>query len=489
MKLRSLFISALSAIAFTACEDTLTDIGSSILPDTDHILVKSDAFEITSSTFLPERIYVRTPNPLLGQINDAQYGTVRSDYAAQMRIKPGLNLDVIENDSLWFDSSKEKVFGDKLDSMVLSISYRSFIGDSVIPMAVTVYELQQQLPSNTDAFYSDFDIAAYAEPLSALGSKGYTGINYNLSDSIREDEDYIPYVDIELNQSLVDRFYDAFTNKPETFKTQESFQEFFKGVYLKNTFGNGTILKVDATSIGIFYKTQHVGTDKDGKDSLYVKNRMKVISVTPDVIQLNSAKTPIQPGGNPELLNNDSTTYITTPGGYFTQIKLPVGKIIETVESNPNAIEASINNVSLNMLANAPSNIFYQAPPTNVLLVQKDSMDVFFEENRLPDYKTSYLATLPADSTVEDYGYDFGNINQMIVSLGEDIKQRKANGILEATDSVTMAIVPVTTYFDQQNNITRITNYFMPGGITLKRGEKSGPKSYVTYTQQIINEK
>ncbi|MEG1585301.1 MAG: DUF4270 domain-containing protein [Bacteroidales bacterium] len=480
MKLNSFFMLALGVL-LCACEDTLTNIGSSIRPDSDDLIVKSATFEIKSSTFLADSIYVRTPNPLLGEINDNLYGTIRADYAAQFYAKPGFNFDVYNSDTLVFKLGKDSLLNNRLDSAVLSITYRTYIGDSLTPMAVTAYELSKTLPSTPDAFYSNVDFAPYYTPLKPIGSAGYTGKDVNVSDSIRNLQNYVPYVDVLLEDEIKDRFLEQVRNNPKTFDDEASFQKFFPGVYLKNTFGNGTILKVESTSIGFFYRSVHTMKGSKGQDSTYYKRHMKLIGVTPDVVQLNHVSNPTMPGGNPELMNNDSATFITSPGGYFTQLKLPVGNIMETIK-DPSATAEYLNGVNLNMLAYPPTNIFSQGAPKYALLIEKSKMNEFFEKNQLPDNKTSYLAALGSDSTSVNYGYNFGNINSMVLNLAKEL-----NSDGTPKDTVVLAVVPVAIGRDSYDNIVRVTNYFMPGGISLKSG-KNIQKSTVIYTQKINKE-
>ncbi len=483
MKLKSLLIFALGLLSFASCEDNMSEIGSSVRPETDNLLVQTDTFSFASSTFDVDSIYIRTSNPLLGQITDPVAGTVRTDYAAQMRILPGFNFNVEVKDSLVYnmDNPLDSLINNQLDSAVLSITYGSYLGDSLTPMAVTIFKLKDQLSANTEDFYSDFTIDS--EGLEVLGTAGYTGVDYNISDSIKNAEGYIPYVDVLLKNEFKDSFYDAVVNKPEIFKDQESFQQFLPGVLMKNTFGNGTILKVQSTSIGFFYRTYHAyNADstrlkaQDGADSSYVVNRVKVISVTPDVIQLNSV---LNAGKDP--VGNDSTTYIITPGRTFTEIKLPVGKIDSTINAN-DPIKTFLNKTSLSVGAYSGTEFFSQTAPPYMLLVEKDKINTFFEENDLPDSKTSYISKLNNDTTSVNYGYNFGNINRMILNYAEELKAK--NGEVLPTDSVTLALVPVTAVVDEQSNITRVTNYFMPGGVSLKSGGDAS-KFNIVYLQQV----
>lgn len=486
MKLKSLLTIALGALLY-ACDDSLTNIGSSIRPEGDDLTIKSVTYDLNSHTFIADSIYVRTGNPLLGELTDKFFGSVRVDYMAQFYANPGFNFDVINTrDSVLFelDGKIDSLINNTLDSAVLRIYYGSYIGDSISPMAVTAYRVQNKLPRN---FYSNVDFTPYVTPYEFLGSAAYTGIDLSISDSLRQSDDYVPFVDIKLRDEVKEQFLAAVRNTPDVFKNQDAFEKFFPGVYLKNTFGDGTILQVLGTEIQFMYRTYHdlqpdgeplVG--HDGKDSSFVAHRVKYISVTPDVIQLNSIQNPIKP--NADLLNNDSTTFITSPGGYFTQIDIPVGKILNTLKSDPSAALQFLNGVSLNLKAYEPiENVFSSRPPTYMLLVERAKMNEFFEGNKLPDSKESFLGTYATDTASAYYGYNFGNLNKLVLNFEEEAKKGDA---YDDEYVARMAIVPVSAQLDSYgSSILRIANHFLPGAVGLKGGVNP-QQTQVVYTLQ-----
>lgn len=485
MKLNSFLILTLG-LFLCACEDTLTNIGSSIRPDTDDLTVKTTNFELASRTFLADSIYVRTGTPLLGEVTDKTYGTVRVDYAAQLYAQPGFNFDVINSsDSVLYSMTnpKDSMVNNQLDSAVLYVYYQSYIGDSLTPMAVTAYQVQQQLPKN---FYSNIDFTPYVTPLKPLGSAGYTGKDMTVSDSIRDMTDYVAAVRVKMIDEVKDSFLKAVRETPKVFDDQSTFEQFFPGIYLKNTYGDGTILQVARTSLYFYYRTYHnlkPGGDplvgSDGKDSSYVVNRTKYLAVTPDVIQLNQVQNPVNQ--NPAILNNDSATFITSPGGYFTEIDIPVGKIMAELSSNTTATAEYLNGVLLNVSAYKPvDNIFSATPPSNMLLVERSKMNEFFEGNKLPDSEKSFMGSYASDSTAGTYGYNFNNINKLVIAFAEEAKK---DGSYDESYVVKMAMVPISTTLDSYNYVSQIANYFLPGAVTLKGGT-SPQKVQVNYTIQ-----
>ncbi len=49
------------------------------------------------------------------------------------------------------------------------------------------------------------------------------------------------------------KFYDETINNPGTFKNQETFNEFSRGLYVTTTFGSGNILSVASSVLKIYY--------------------------------------------------------------------------------------------------------------------------------------------------------------------------------------------------------------------------------------------
>ena len=497
MKLKSLPLLACGAAMLCACDDTLTNIGSSIRPDGDMLSVQSALFELNSSTYLADSIYIRTATPLLGEINDKLYGTIRSDYASEF-YGVGFTLDVWNDDTLTFQLGRagDSLLNNQLDSAVLNIYYSTYIGDSLTPMAATIYPLAKPLPTSKSAFYSTVDFTPYLDMSRILGSSGYTGKDMTVSDSIRSLDTYTPAVRVHLDQELCTKFLKALRETPEVFKNQTNFEKFFPGIYVKNTFGNGTILQVDMTRVYFYYQTWHQTVSSTGADSSYTVSRATYMSVAPDVVQLNSVKNPIQAGGNPTLMNDDSTTYVTSPGGYCTQLRFPVGAIIKQMGEAADKT-TFLNGVNFTLEAYKPTNIFSQDPPTYMMVIEKSKINEFFEENKLSEIgSTAALASFTNDSTNSKYYYSFGNLNTMVLKLAENIaadrglntskyKMSELAAKLAVTDSVTLAVIPVTQSVNSDNSYTsftyRVSNYFLPGGIALK-GKKNKQSVTMVYT-------
>ena len=148
------------------------------------------------------------------------------------------------------------------------------------------------------------------------------------------------------------------------------------------------------------------------------------------------------------LVNNHEHTYLKSPAGIFTELTIPVDEILKGHEKDSlNA--AKIHLARLNNLVNSK---YALDIPQTLLLVQKDSLYSFFENKRIADYKTSFLATYnPANN-----GYTFHNIGSVI----KEMKKNKTAGT-RSKDWNKLVVIPVqATYYSYNQNkiLTRVVH-------------------------------
>lgn len=511
------------ALFGTSCSDDLSELGSTTRPSTDGLAVRSKTFNLATRTAYRDSIYVRTGYPLLGDITDPDFGNVTAGYLAQFYVSSEFGLTAYNNsDSIIFNLLRTSVpaklgydwddyhytpwdslCGNRIDSVTLRIYYQTQYGDSLSPMVASVYALHKDvdfeaLPDRE--FYSNNDFAAYYSEEDLLGSKAYTSANRELGDSVRGASGYMPYIEIKLDDDLKERFFRAAVeaavardrNNPhrglytDVFRDVETFRKnLLSGICVKNTFGDGAIVKVYYTAIYFFYSSFHkydvdgtlLRNEDDSADSTYVTNHVKYLAVTPDVIQMSGYS--FSDARRDERLRQEDTTYITSPQGYYTVVDLPVGKIINEMINDPsrNPSDSSyfLNGANFYLRGYKPrGSVLNGDPAPYVLMVAQDKMTDFFEEGRLPDSQTSCYAAYVADSVVNRmYYYKFGNINSVIMGLAEETGWTKSSGRpMDDNYTVPMAVLPVElTANSSYGTILSVSNYILPTAIRLKRGE------------------
>ena len=307
------------------CNDDLSPIGTSIQPGDDTIAVYTDSFRIQATTVLLDSIYARSTSAQLGELYDPLYGNLKSDYMCQFYCPSGFQF-------------AHTPYGGKIDSVDFRIEYfnsshknGAWIGDSLAPMRAEIFRITSPLRKH---FYTNFDPAQYCDLRESLGAQTYTAFNASIPDSVREEDDFIAHVDIQLPAELGQRFYDESVNNPSTFDSQDSFNEFFPGVYVTNTFGSGNILSISKSYMRIHYR--YAVTGSAGQDSLIATSEQ--FATSKEVIQLNRfTNTDLS-----QLLEpNDEFAYFKTPAGVCMRIVFP------TTEITPIMRERIVNNLPL----------------------------------------------------------------------------------------------------------------------------------------------
>jgi hypothetical protein len=141
------------------------------------------------------------------------------------------------------------------------------------------------------------------------------------------------------------------------------------------------------------------------------------------------------------LVSDNTCTYLKTPAGIFTEMTIPVEKIMA------NHVNDTLNTakIILTRINNTVKNNNQMKTPTSVLMIHKDSIDSFFNSNKIPNNKDSYIATMTGNN------YIFNNISNLIRLMFN----QKMNGKASANwDKV--VLIPVTTSTRTSNNTTTI---------------------------------
>lgn len=431
MNFRSLVLgSILIAGLSSGCDDDLKYVGGSIQPDGDKVNVSVDSFMISASTIKVDSIYAKTSVGYLGQFYDPEYGDYKSDYISQFYCKDDFQF-------------AEKPIDGKIDSINYYILPASHLGDSLSPMKVEVFPVVKALERN---FYTNVNPEDYCDMQTSLGQQTYS--YYDVVNSKRIDTIMIP-----LPKELGQRFYDETISNPSSFANQEAFNKFFPGVYVTNTYGTGSVIGVGLAYMRIFYRYEATTKDKNGNDSTFVAQATESFRVTDEVIQMNRMNSLVLD----ELLQpNDKYTYLKTPAGVYTRVVIPARDIFNKVG------DRIINNFPLQFkLLPQREWAFAPKPADYVLLLPEDSLKVFFENKRLPDNVTSYLAesSLSAEKTNV---YNFSNIARLLTAHKEKAPDTDLN----------LLLVPVEVLATQTNTgteMTAVNNYQKPMGVTLRK--------------------
>ena len=394
MKLKSL--NKIIAVTFLtiliiSCNDTLDQMGLSIQPGQDRLVVGVDTLQLQARTVKVDSMYARTKFPVLGEYSDPVFGSIKSEYIAEFFLPTGTE----------FKS------GAIIDSVKAVLSYTTMMGDSIAPMGLSVYEVNKSLKGTND--YTHIEPIEYSDMSSPLGVQSFTGSNsnYRLQSYTTDNYSTVTYkeyiINVDLPKSIGDIFLEEF-QKPGHGKLSDadSFREFFPGLYFTTTFGNSTIINVDRTSLYVYYHYLDEKGSSQKQDT--IRNTTFRLNNTAEVRQIKYVKS-----NDEDLLGESITqTYIKSPAGVNTEIVFPISEIHESLQSKA----LNLVNFTIYALPDETEDVRVKInPPNYLLLVNKDSLSGFFENRKLRDNVTSFISD-PFDPNT--YSYNFNNISSMI---------------------------------------------------------------------------
>ncbi|MFA7139672.1 MAG: DUF4270 domain-containing protein [Proteiniphilum sp.] len=393
MKLKSLykalFFPFLSLLTLS-CNDTLDQVGFTIQPGMDSLTVGIDTMHLQARTVQLDSLFAKTKYPVLGEYVDPVFGSVKSEYMGEFYLPESTGFKP----------------GSTIDSVRVVVSYSSMMGDSLAPMELSVYELNRSLKGTRN--YTHINPENFADMTTLLGKAVFTGKNKTYRTETYTSgyttQTYKVYdIRVKLPLTLGERFLTEY-NKPGHGQMTDAdrFREFFPGLYFTTSFGNSTILNVSFTTLYVHYHYTHEKGSSTGQDT--IRTDAMRLYVTPEVTQINTIRS-----SNQSLLEeNDTHTYVKSPAGVVTEIIFPFTEIHKELKSK--ALNRA--NFSLYAMPDAMENPMVKiAPPDYLLLINRDSLEGFFEGRKLRDNVTSFLSNKFDPTT---YSYDFNNISMLI---------------------------------------------------------------------------
>ena len=454
MKRLSYFLLIIATVfMFTQCDDNTEGVGSSIIPNNDKIIAKTDTFKAKSRTILAnDSILANSSEVYLGQFTDPESNTIfNSSFITQFNSNEGVVFP------------ENGVDGDSAAFTKLRLYFDEYYGDSLNAMKCEVYELDNTLQEGVP-YYTNLAPEDFCEQGKApLAVKTFNAVDYALHDTVLNGE-YTRNIEIELPNSIGNKFIKMFYDEDtegniignKHFANSEVFiNDVFKGIYVKCSHGDGTVIKVYRTRLDIGFT--HVIKSSTGEDSL--QTLVEPFYSSKEVLQANKFSS----SGLAELAKEVGHTYIKTPAGLFTEVTLPV---IEAMESND-----TVNSAKLKFTRYNQANETTNKPHTTILMVRKSEMYKFFLKNKLADNKTSYLASF--DSSNNEYFYsNISNLlkhcyNEYIAGVESDSEWETKH-----PDWNKVVLIPVTTIKDSNGNVVKITHDISISSIKLRGGNE-----------------
>jgi hypothetical protein len=440
-----------AVLLLSSCNDTLSEVGTSILPPEDVITVQTDTFTLTAQTIQLDSVYAKTTQCLLGQMYDPLYGSIKADFLCQFYCEENFRF-------------ANTPYQDKIDSMELVVMYfnSSWYGDTLAPMQASVYEINKPLKRN---FYTNDNPENYSNMSQPLGRQTYTAYDLSLYDSVAAVAGNLHYITVKLPTELGQKFYDETVNNPSTFASQEAFNQFFPGVYVTTTFGSGSLIRTEGENIFLRIYYNYLTQDTLGQDTLI--RAAAIFTNSKEVIQISRFEN--QNTDNLFVPNN-THTFVKSPAGVCTRLTIPTSQIAQKIDVK----NRYINDFTLNLhyLPTEEWN-FALAPPEHLLLIPEDSVKTFFEEERVENNQSIYVSygsgigsyVTPVGVNSATRTYNFGNISALIKSYIEQAPEKDLN-VLIIPVTRTSTLVQQSVYAT-----TGMTNSLVPSGIKIRIDE------------------
>lgn len=465
--LRLLTVLVIAALTFAACDDTTEGIGGSITNKIDNINISNSAFNVTTKSIVAGAVLSRNNMGLIGKMKDPETGNyVKGDYMTQLSVLPTFSVDTL-------DYIKQANKGSiEADSCYLLVSYNASYGDTIAPMKVTAYEMTKPM-SEDQEYYSNYD--AFKEGWVSENNQHWSS-NYNLSNT-SDVKNFKIYLNKEYKKdgktykNYGSYIMQTYAEHPEYFKTNYKFlHNVCPGFYIKNVGGTGNMAKIWNTEL-IFYWTRHKTIKaKDGvTDSTAVSIGYNRFDGTEEVLQLNKIENDTK--NLEELASKQNYTYLKSPAGIFTEVTLPIEDIMKGHEKDT-LNTATISFPRLNADEDNPYNF---ATPSTILMVQKDSLQSFFEKSKLADNRTSYTASYSSTGTYKN-AYTFQNIANLVSAMYKNKaegEKKNAKWMDEHPNWNKVVLVPVnviTTTQGYTTVISKINHDMSLASTRLKRG-------------------
>lgn len=429
---RLLYTLPICCLSLLSCESDYIP-GDSLIRGDVSIEIDS-TFVVTGKSVYHPQINSKSLTQLIGNISIPEYGSLNCSFVTQFMPAGSMNIP---------DSIPTK----DIDSMRLRFRFTnaSVTGDSLAPQQLKIYRLTQQLPSDIK---NDFDPTGYYNPNEPLGIKSYTASHLGMSEEVYKGQFYGETFNptweraiwVDLPNYFAKNVVSEYRNNPSTFQSPTSFANFFPGIFVKPTFGKGLIVDIVNTEVMTYYHYKRkVTVIENGmsvtKDSI-VTDSATLFCVSPEIISSNNIKYTASENIKNKIDSGEAL--VVAPAGYNVEINFPAQDIIDKYWDTKFNM-AVINNLTLSIPVDNIDNDHGLTPPPYLLMVKSSELDSFFANNRVPDGKTSFWASLD-ESTLR---YDFTSMREYIINL------MQKNEAIDKEDC-TFTIVPVLVTTESQ---------------------------------------
>lgn len=430
---------ALASFFLVSCDDTTDNIGSSLIDNVDKLHITTDTFTVSTRSIVADSVLSRNMTGYLGKVRDPETGAYLSSSFMTQFYSPE-NFSFPDKDSI---QSRDELGDVMADSCDIRLYYNGFYGDSLATMKMSVYELTKPVEEQK-YFYSNFNPEKeYISGNENKTNKVYTLVDLNVDEKTRYSSDYMPAIRISLDKEYGTKILKAYYDNPKAFKNAYSFiHDVMPGFYFKSVGGLGSMAYISLSQLNVYFRHKTTTTASDGTKRDTIITSVGAFPGTEEVLQtttVSNDKSTLQ-----KLVSDNSCTYLKSPAGIFTEMRIPVKDIVEKQYIGEDGKTYSHKNDTINSakvvltrINNAQDSEYTLAIPQTLLILPKADMYSFFEKKKVADYKTSFLATYNSSTNT----YTFNNIGGLVKYLYENGDRTKA-------DWDKVVIIPVTTTYN-----------------------------------------
>lgn len=398
MKLKFISAIAFCAMAIISCDEDTATLGNSLTSENNKLVVSTRSFDITTRSVSVDSVFSRERNCYFGMVRDPETNTyVKSEFTTQFNMMEDIAGDLPSRENFLSLDSQGKITA---DSCVIYVQFdlSETYGDTLTAMKMKVSELSKPI-SDARMHYSNYDPKA-----AGLIRQGgiQKQLMFSVSDlSVSTASTQYRWARVNLNDPYTDKNGTTYENygayilrnyydHPEYYKNSYAFvNNICPGFFFELADGIGVMAKILQIDMYTYYHFQ-----KDG-EVLYTYLRT---TSTEEVVQ--TTKVTNDKAAISLLAEDNSCTYMKTPAGLFTEVTLPVDEIC-TSHPTDSLLSAQVVFHRINNLAVGEA--AYSLPvPSKVLLIEKDSLNSFFESNNLSNNRYAF------ETTLSNNAYTFG---------------------------------------------------------------------------------
>ncbi|MBQ6647585.1 MAG: DUF4270 family protein [Muribaculaceae bacterium] len=442
-----LFVSIIAAV-WTVCFNSCTDdtIGTSI-SDIQSAIIQDSSFVMTGKTVRNSHLRSRSSIQLLGNINAQGYGTLSSDVVAQFMPTTTIDTVGVHGGDQWIDSC----------FITMRVAMGDFTGDSLTPMRLSVYELNQPLPS---PIYTDFNPSGYYNTGDLMGSVTYSA-NQMVRDTLvtTTGATSIYYeINVPVSVDYARAIFNQYKINPATFETPAEFAEFFPGIYITNSYGQGRVMNFYDIEFVTYYRKYEKRADDT--DTIYPGTKQSYMAVTPEVLYNNNID--LEPDDAVRAMVEAGDAIVMGPAGYEVEVDFPIQDIINNFKAGSKDGLGVVNNLAMELPVEKVPNKYDIAPPKYLLMVKKSYRDEFFDKDTLTNDKDAFYAEYDASTS----SYIFGGMRDYLLDVmkknGGDVSEKDVEFVIMPIDVTKFTNTTSYSYYYSSSSTSQVVTKIAP---------------------------